>query len=505
MKYLILTIISLALTTGANSQELTNRIQQLYTEVVTAEGLVDYTKVDRSQLSAIANEISTIDLATNTKSERTAFYINAYNVLVMHKVATKYPAFTSVDNDSGFFKDKNLVAGEQIGLDALEKKILQLYPSGHIHMALICGAVSCPPFPSEAFTGANLDEQLQAQSRKAVESSTIVNTSTGKISSIFNWYSTDFQPNVREWISTNGGPELKKLSYQAYDWSLNDASVKSSGQLGNRYYASNLYSRGSYEVSSFNNYYSQTVGDRQSDWFTSTSTFLIGVNKRLNVGLDIRYRATQQGQSDRLGTLGGLFVFGESTEQDTAGETVKAARAGVSAIGLRVKYQPVKTISNFTIQHIVYIPTISNGNKAFLDWESPYIISDAYYDKTIGKKSALFASLGLHIENINSAFFRSSNGYYQVSTPVTGIYSYFPSDKSTLYFLANAAPRWGYNITGDGSESDAIWDPYGQVGVGFKYFLFDNFQVEVLYTQFFGNQDDFLANTINFGTRYYAW
>ena len=398
-----------------------------------------------------------------------------------------------------------------MGLDALEKEILRLYPSGHIHMALVCGAVSCPPFPKTAFEGNRLEAQLANHSKQALTSSQIVNAEN-KISTIFQWFGKDFAPSVKEWITANGGPELSKLTFQKYDWSINDAP---SMEVGNsdtqelRYFASNLYSKGSYEMGSFSNYYTQRVKinttDQQQDFFTSTTTFLYGINKRLNIGLDVRYRSTQAGSPDRLSTFGGLFVFKEELETDSDGNTLKSARVGISALGLRIKYQPIKSIKNLSFQHVINMPLIGSSEAGFLDWESPYIISDAFYDQLIGSKGSVFVSGGLHLENINSAFFRSGDGYTQISTPFTGIYSYFPDAKTTIYFLGNIAPKWGYNVSDGGAQSQAIWDPYGQIGIGFKYFIWDNFQIELLYTKFFTNTEGFNANTFNFGTRFYAW
>ena len=513
MKYIIAFIFGVSLN-FLSAQSLSTEINDFYKNVITEEGLVNYGVVDKDILSKVTRQISTADLTAFSKEEQVAFMINAYNVIVIDKISKQYPDFKSVNNDSGFFKDPNQIAGKKMGLDALEKEILKLYPSGHIHMALICGAVSCPPFPKQAFEGSNLENQLSNHSKVALKSDQIVN-SENKISSIFQWYGKDFEPTVKQWISDNGGPALSKLSFQKYDWSLNDVSTNEPAIADTeddedlRYFASNLYSKGSYEIGSFSNYYTQRIKtnttDQQQDFFTSTTTFLYGINKRLNVGLDVRYRSTQAGNPDRLSTFGGLFVFKEELETDIEGNTLKSARVGFSALGLRIKYQPIKTIQNLTFQHVINIPLIGFSEAGFLDWESPYIISDAFYDQLIGSKGSVFFSGGLHLENMNSAFFRSGDGYTQISTPFTVIYSYFPDAKTTFYVLGNIAPKWGFNVSNGGTESQAIWDPYGQVGLGFKYFLWDNFQVELLYTKFFTNIDGFSADTFNFGTRFYAW
>jgi len=478
-------------------------IHQLYVEAVAADGLVRYNSIADETIAKAYEYVLEQDLSNSDKEQKAAALINAYNVIVIKQVHDRYPSIKSVKDESGFFTTGHKLAAKEYTLNEIEATILKLVPKVSIHMVLNCGAVSCPPLSDEVYTGENLDDALQRASRKALASSRMIGTD-GKLSEIFRWYKDDFEPNVTSWIASRSSKKANLNSYQSYDWSLNDSTTKPSA-TGLRYYTSNLYGKGSYEINMFNNYYIQDDGVQRADWFTSSITALVGINKRVNVGLDLRIRATQAGSTAALSNFGALAFAGETAERDTEGNVLRYTNAGLSAVGLRVKYQPIKTIATLTFQHLVYIPTIGVSGDGFLDWESPYLFSDAYYDQNIGSSAAVFFNLGLHLENINSAALRSGDGFYQVSTPFTFIYSYFPDSKSTIYALGNFAPRWGYSVTQGGGNHDAIWSPYGQLGAGYKYFVTDAIQLEVLYTQFFDNVANQQARTFNIGVKYINW
>jgi len=503
MKYLVTALLLTLQISLLHSQE-TTPVHKLISAAVTEGGLVNYKNLDKEVIDKAHVYVSDMDYEAMDRTDRIAGYINAYNVVVIKKIYDRYPTVKSVKAVASFFTEKQRFGSEEYSLNELEDKILQLYGDGSIHFVLNCGAVSCPPLRNLPYSGAALDQEIAESVKDAMRSTKIIG-SDGSISEIFRWYDSDFTPSVSEWIESKTDKSHKAGKYLTYDWSLNDSDPIAlfSGD-GVRYYASNLYTNGAYEVSMFNNYYTQSDPGGQADWFTSTVTGLYGINKQLNIGLDLRIRSTQAGDVSRLSNFGALSFSPESVETDSEGNTTEYRNAGLSALGLRVKYQPIKTIPTLTFQHLLYIPTIGSG-RGFLDWESPYLLSDAYFDKDVGTSAAVFFNLGFHIENINAAALRSGDGFYQLSTPFTFIYSYFPTEKSTIYALGNFAPRWGYSVTEGGGNHDAGWSPYGQIGAGYKYFVTDALQVELLYTKFYSNIEEQTAQTFNIGLRYIGW
>ena len=514
MRFIFSLMILLGAANILHAQEHASHLNSFFSAYVNDDRLVDYGRIDKSEVALINEILATTDLSSLSTADKIAFYIDAYNFTVIASVMGRYPNIKSVESFSNFFKSPHTIAGESISLDAIEKRLLTMHEKGAVHMVLNCGAKSCPPLYTKAFSQGNLKLNINNAVKQALASKQVIDISGQSISTIFQWYRDDFEPTVKSWLGRHGIAIMDNYTYIDYDWTLNDGSKHPTTFLSktplasptNRYYASNLYSKGSYEISSFNNYYAQVDGEDgskyQSDWFTSTWTALYGINKRLNIGLDLRLRSTQVGVPEELATLGALnFPISEHIT-NANGETIRSTRSGLAAVGLRIKYQPIKEIRNLTFQHLIYVPTIGSGN-TFLDWESLYILSDAYYDQTLGNNGAIFVSGGLHIENMNAAFFQSGDGYYQMSVPFTAIYSYFPTEKTTLYALANIAPRYGLNS--ENANTATSWDPYAQLGAGIKYFVTDDFQAEILYTKFFTNMEHRTAATYNLGLRYYGW
>ena len=91
--------------------------------------LVDYASVKSdASLTSLIKTIQEADLSGADANTKQAFYINAYNLMVINKVASKYPIKSVIDNGGFFDSDKITVANEKITLNKLEKeKLLKKY------------------------------------------------------------------------------------------------------------------------------------------------------------------------------------------------------------------------------------------------------------------------------------------------------------------------------------------------------------------------------------------
>ena len=123
------------------------------------------------------------------------------------------------------------VAGEQTSFNSLEKDTSRAkFSEPRIHFALNCASQSCPPLRPEPYTAAKLNAQLDEQTRQFVRSEKGVRlTKAGaEMSKIFDWYKDDFGgaggviPFVNKYRSAALAPDVK-ISYQEYDWALNEA------------------------------------------------------------------------------------------------------------------------------------------------------------------------------------------------------------------------------------------------------------------------------------------
>ena len=144
-----------------------------------------------------------------TDNHKLAYWINAYNAAAIKTVITYYPIhsvlevkppalFFFLPDKSGFFIFQNpIIGGRKISLYRLENSIIRKrFPDARVHFALNCASLGCPRMPRQAFSGKNLDEQLDMETRKfmAEERNFKIDyeNKTIFLSEIFKWYESDF-------------------------------------------------------------------------------------------------------------------------------------------------------------------------------------------------------------------------------------------------------------------------------------------------------------------------
>ena len=201
------------------------------------EGLVNYKALqqEKAKLQRLVQQISSYNLQHAPASERKAFYLNAYNLLVLQQVLAHYP-IKSVMEVPGFF-DKQLfrVAGEKLTLNQLEKqKLMVPFKDARVHFALVCAAKSCPPLPDRAYIPAQVEEQLEAQAKRALQDPSFIKVRPEEkkvlLSEIFKWYKADFiqqAPSIPAYINrfrSYALPPGYTFRYYTYNWGLNDSS-----------------------------------------------------------------------------------------------------------------------------------------------------------------------------------------------------------------------------------------------------------------------------------------
>lgn len=197
-------------------------------------GSVAYAKVKQTKdAELLYTQVGEMNLKSSSDAEKKAFYINAYNIIVIHYVSKHYPLKSPLDQSGFFDQVKHNVAGEPMTLNSLEiKKLLAIYNDARFHFALACAAKSCPPLASFAFVPAQLEAQLNERTSLALNNSNWIKVNAGQkkveLSKIFEWYKKDFTANNKtelEWINTfrkEKIPATYAVGYYEYDWRLNE-------------------------------------------------------------------------------------------------------------------------------------------------------------------------------------------------------------------------------------------------------------------------------------------
>lgn len=188
---------------------------------------------DVKSMQEVVDGIAQERISGLSKKEQLAFYINAYNAWILHEALEKYPTKSVKDLLFTFFTGQRLkVAGEEMSFNHLEKDIIRpKFGDPRVHFALNCASQSCPPLYPEAFRGDKLDAQLEQLATAFVNSEKGVAYSPDKksaaLSAIFDWYKDDFKADGGPvaFIDKRRNPPLPndtKITYQKYDWSLNE-------------------------------------------------------------------------------------------------------------------------------------------------------------------------------------------------------------------------------------------------------------------------------------------
>lgn len=223
-------------------------------EYVNEQGMVDYARLKESgDLDVYLQQLAQTDPSSLDESEQLAFWINAYNAQTIKLILDNYPVEsirritpvsvpgTSVNipgvNDP-FDLEFATIGGETYSLNDIEHgTIREEFDEPRIHFALVCAAMSCPKLRREAYTGAELDAQLEDQTttflHNEAKNQIPADDETIRLSKIFDWFGGDFGSSKAErqaflapFFEGDVRQKLEEGTYDIkfvdYDWTLND-------------------------------------------------------------------------------------------------------------------------------------------------------------------------------------------------------------------------------------------------------------------------------------------
>lgn len=259
------------------------------------------------------------------------------------------------------------------------------------------------------------------------------------------------------------------------------------GQSIQRFTPSTMLGPGQIEVKLFNNLYTQTSvfnedGERvklntRSSYFTSILQAQYGLRTSINVGFDLYFKSVDVGAWDASAL--DVLSFGSDSTSQTA----------LTAIGPRVKLAPFGSVPALSLQGTLLIPIASDmegrdSGRPFLEYDDPQIWLQAFYDHRIDEDYLLYLETGLLFRPDNTA-----GESHEWIFPIKGILNFYPSERWTVYGLADFSP----------SSLDAY---YFQGGVGVKFQVADGFEIETLFTGFPIGRNRGGGKTYNFGLRW---
>jgi hypothetical protein len=222
-----------------------SKFDQLLKAYVDDQGLVDYNAM--AQDTRFQDTIESLRLANTAKmtpNGQLAFWINAYNAVTIAKVIKWKPKksvretfIPGVWTSTKFFTTReHFVDGRQLSQDDIEHEILRKQLNDpRIHFAIVCASSSCPRLARFAFTEENVQRQLEAETRKYINSDRGVRIdyaeNTLYLSKIFDWFASDFKNKsgsvlefIKPYLNESAIAFLDrkpKISYIHYDWALN--------------------------------------------------------------------------------------------------------------------------------------------------------------------------------------------------------------------------------------------------------------------------------------------
>jgi len=218
-------------------------------------------KVERAKLDGFVSQNAGTAVDKLSKDEQLAFWLNAYNAIVLDTVIAHYPIqgrsadypAKSIRQISGAFERlPHRVAGRTLTLDQIEQTVLATFNDPRVFFALGRGAAGSGRLRSEAFVPARLEEQLAEVAAECVTRAQCVRIDRDAdqvhVSSIFSWRSKEFiaayaekappvfasrspieravvayiypklLPSERALVEKNSF----KLVFTPFDWTLND-------------------------------------------------------------------------------------------------------------------------------------------------------------------------------------------------------------------------------------------------------------------------------------------
>jgi Protein of unknown function, DUF547 len=220
----------------------------LLARYVDENGLVAYAEwkanqADLKRLDQYLAQFAQTPATPATGDDEAASLINLYNALTVRTILENYLT-DSIQSLAKPFDTKRLkVGGRDVSLDDIEHGALRPLMGYRAHAVLVCAARNCPPLQRFAYRADKLNAQIDTAYLAWLGRHDLNRFLPGEkkieISSIFNWFKTDFDKaggtkkilaqhapgNVRSFLASDD----YEIIYLPYNWGLNDQGSQGKG------------------------------------------------------------------------------------------------------------------------------------------------------------------------------------------------------------------------------------------------------------------------------------
>ena len=194
----------------------------------------------QAMLEEYISDMQDADISNLSGDEQFAYWVNVYNAVTVQVIIDDYPVTSimqvgSVEGKGPWDDDTFETSERSWSLNEIEHSILRpTFNDNRVHYAINCASLGCPNLSAKAYTGDNLEQQLEAAAKQFINSEKGVNFQGNSLvlSSIYSWFVGDFGGNETELIKhliDYAEDDLKQqlenhlgtINYD-YDWQLNE-------------------------------------------------------------------------------------------------------------------------------------------------------------------------------------------------------------------------------------------------------------------------------------------
>lgn len=217
------------------------KLEAVLEAVVREDGRVYYDRLakDTATLDAYLGELAAADFAALPRNEKLALLINAYNAFTLKLIAEYWPvaSIQDIPDDKRWKHARWKIGGlGTVSLDAIEHEYLRVkFAEPRIHFAVNCASEGCPPLRRFAYTGAEIDRQLQDSAVRAHHDARwlVLEKDAVKLTRLYLWFRGDFEQKAgspvkfaaqfNEALAARLAKGDIDVEIMDYDWGINAA------------------------------------------------------------------------------------------------------------------------------------------------------------------------------------------------------------------------------------------------------------------------------------------